>query len=288
MGASVVVGSYVPDRHEFNSALSQAGWSLIDTSVQRLVYAAACPQGPGSCRDLTRSEEDLLLNRVALEVTEAAPSGLVSGYYLTDDYWTALGRLLPKVYQAIRSRDATTPTVCGFSLNLSLRGAAGATASDPLAAFAKALQNYSPRWCDSVLIYSYAPSSKVWLAASVDWKMSATLSQALAILRSRGWRPSKSPFYGTVQAFGATPPTPRPHDVRQGYRPAPDPADLLTQISAFCSQGAQAILAYAWNDGQPDRPLQLSTSPELRLALAKGYRACQRRWTNDERSKDLA
>ncbi len=131
-------------------------------------------------------------------------------------------------------------------------------------------------------------ASQVWLAASVDWKMSATLSQALAILRSRGWRPSKSPFYGTVQAFGATPPTPRPHDVRQGYRPAPDPADLLTQISAFCSQGAQAILAYAWNDGQPDRPLQLSTSPELRLALAKGYRACQRRWTNDERSKDLA
>jgi hypothetical protein len=142
--------------------------------------------------------------------------------------------------------------------------------------FKRALQNYSPSWCDAVMVYSYAPAGTAPpdSRASYDWAMSRTLPEALSALRAKGWQPSRSPLIGVPQAFGYAPRIPPGTSSQPQYRSAPSSSELTAQVVAFCRAGAIAIVGYAWNDGAVGRVTELNNSVALQLGLLAGAQQC--------------
>ncbi|MGI8761859.1 MAG: hypothetical protein ACR2LF_11320 [Jatrophihabitantaceae bacterium] len=260
------------------AALAAHGMSLLDSYPEHALYRSECPEGRGSCAPLSAAARGRLLGDISRHVQAARSDPTVSGYYLSDDYYADFRSELADVYRTIRQLDRTKPTVCGIELPLAYTPAHHSAPVIDRTVFAQASVNYSPRWCNAVLIYAYGPFTASLFGSTVEWDMSSTLPQALALLRAKGWDSATQPLIGTPQAFGYAP------AVANGRRPqfvrAPTAAQLATQVAAFCRFGARSILAYAWRDGARGNVTELSSSPVLRSGLAAGVRVCRARfWT---------
>ena len=275
-GVQVLVTPHGPALDELSSAAVAAGLKLVDSQIQQMLYHAVCPTGPQSCHPLDGPSRAALLEAVRTHATMARKDRNVIAYYLLDDNWTSFRDLLADIGRTLKATSPGTPTVCGLALSVLDRRAGSAARSRANAAFDSVLRNYSPQWCDAVLIYAYGPSGRSVTAQDVDWTMSTTLPWALTRLRKSGWDASVSPLIGAPQAFSFNPRTTRGgQSIPPEYHVGPTPHQLTAQVRAFCAAGAQAIIAYAWDDGSSGVVTELSSSPELRLALRDGVAWCR-------------
>lgn len=274
-GVQVLVTPHGPALDELSSAAEAAGLKLVDSQIQQMLYHAVCPTGPQSCHPLDSPGRAALLEAVRGHVAMSRRDSSVIAYYLLDDNWTSFRDLLADIGRTLKATSPETPTVCGLALSVIDRRAGSAARLRANADFTNALRNYSPQWCDAVLIYAYGPSGRS-SAQDVDWTMSTTLPWALTRLRESGWNASVSPLIGTPQAFSFGPRTTRGgRSIPPEYHSGPTPHQLTAQVRAFCAAGAQAIIAYAWDDGSSGVVTELSSSPDLRLALRDGVAWCR-------------
>lgn len=260
-------------------ALSDHHMQYIDQTIQTLIYRAYCPEGQGTCRQPTPADSAAMLDAIKSHVQQVEGTHMVAAYYLLDDYYTDMGSGLRAAYEAIRSVDPNTPTICAFYQGLAYQDSSG-TWVTPQRLFVKSLRNYSPQWCDAVAIYSYAPAFFAPIVPPVpivEWDMRSTLPYVLATLKSKGWDPTRQPLIGMPGAFGYEPRTGRAWQgqfAQPEWRYAPTRDQLATQINAFCSAGAIAILPYVWNDGSPGTVEELFNSPRLEAGLTLGTQKC--------------
>jgi hypothetical protein len=281
-GARVIMESYSPENASFNNATRENGLHVIDTWIQQRLYHAYCPSGLSSCHTPGSRAQRALMRTVKQHVTATASSGLVLGYYLTDDYWVRMAGLLKQVYQVIRTHDLRRPTICGLSVPLEYSPRSANAPRRSTSQFRHSLRNYSPHWCNAVMLYSYGPIEPKRPMHSSDWLMTRTLPKALELLRRAGWDADKEPLIGVPQAFGYNPRT----GVRGSrlnspqYLLSPSPKELANQIEAFCAAGARSIIAYAWNDGSTGRVSELYNSPGLRRGYDLGVDRCRQRYWN--------
>ena len=276
LGVEVIVGRYSASRVEFNAAIQAHGTRLIDTWIQEELYRAYCPQLPPHCAPLSVASKQALLQAVDDHLRATAASRSVVGYYLVDDYWTDMSDVLPELYEMIRLAGGR-PTVCGLALPLDYIPSTGAPIVQNREIFLRALRNYSPGWCDAVMLYAYGPILQRRLDVTVDRTMHDELQFALAELRVRGWQPQRQVLIGMVQAFWYDPRigTPeRPLESPEWVLPPTD-GDLRRQIAAFCAAGAAAIIAYAWNDESIGTVGALHNDPRLQLGFQEGIRDCR-------------
>ncbi len=268
-GLDLTLTTYPSDQASART-LRQRDIAILDSTVQRLIYSRMCSGSTRACRPPTSPEWAGTLDEVRSHVESVGADPQLAGFYLLDDYRAGAAPLLREVRQLLAELAPGRPTVCGFSLNL-----AQGNRTPKLAAFDRALSNYSPQWCDDVLIYSYVPGSTTPRTGIVDWDMSLTLEPALDRLRKAGWDSSRSRLLGTPQAVGYNPRyTIGSRRITPEYRVAPSGADMAAQVRAFCAAGASAIIAYAWDDGSTGVVDELHNSPELREALTSAGRAC--------------
>lgn len=265
VGASLVLLPTSTAPAAYVDQLRHLGMGIVDSSIKNFIYSEQCPSGIDSCHALAPFESVALSGSIRSHVERARTAPVVSAYYLLDDRYTDMRAALRLAAQIIHSADPGKPTVCGFNLPLVSEG--GDTAS-ALQVFTRALQNYSPQWCDRVAIYAYArPTSAV--GVPIDWSMASVLPAAITALKNLGWDPVSSPLIGVPQAFGT--------DQNTGIgRPTPDTSDLRTQVRAFCRNGAQTILAYIWNSRSADpNAEELHNTPQLRSGLVQGISDCR-------------
>ena len=268
-GLDVTLTTYPTDAASVH-ILRERDIAILDSTVQRLIYSRMCSGGTRACRPPTDPEWAETLDEVRSHVQSVGTDAQLAGFYLLDDYRAGLAPLLREVRRLLIDLAPDRPTVCGFSLNL-----AQGNRTPKLAPFERALRNYSPEWCDDILIYSYVPGSTTLRTGVVDWEMTLTLRPALDRLRKAGWDSSRSRLLGTPQAVGYSPRyTVGSRRITPEYRVAPSRADLAAQVRAFCAAGASAIIAYAWDDGSTGVVEELHNSPELRESLTSAARAC--------------
>jgi len=276
-----LIMSFRPNSIATNSILRHDRMRVIDSWVQHAIYAAYCSAGRADCQKPSPRALRKLLANLRDHIKRARSSGLVSAYYLTDDYRTDLRAVLPQVRAIIRDLDPKAPTVCGFSVPLAHRyPRSRAYQNNKLARLRTALTNYSPHWCDSAALYAYSPTTTSPVTVRSDWSMRATLPIAINMLKRRGWSPTSYSLIGVPQAFGFWPRT----SVRgkqlhpPQYVRAPSASQLALQIRSFCRLGAGSIVAYVWDDGS--RPSDgaisnLSNSAELRRGFSQGTQSCR-------------
>lgn len=278
-GITTIVGQTNRYSADYWRTVQSSRIQIIDSSPQQMIYQAACPSGPASCHRLSQGQQSRLAAALSRHARNMASKKSISAYYILDDNWTNLRSVMPGVYTALHSADPRRPTVCAFSLPIA-DGADGSTVADSITKFRNSLENYSPRWCDGVMIYSYVPAKSPGPATSAyDWRMTTTLPIALQDLRNLGWNPTTQPLIGVPQAFGYVPRT----GVRQKtfapeYRSQPPSTALSAQVSSFCANGAKSIVAYAWNDGSTGHVYELSNSQALREGLRRGARTCRQKY----------
>lgn len=271
LGATIAVGN--PDRIA-SSRRQQSPVKIIDSTPQKMLYRAMCPNGPRSCHHLSSNQMTRIKQRIVASVQKNIDNPAVLGYYLLDDYWFDMSAELKVISQAIKRIKPRATLLCAFGLNI-----ATSEESTSVDRFRNKLVNYSPQWCNAVSIYSYSRSYSYPLRSSSDWSMSSTLELALHDLRNRGWRPTNGLLVGTPQAFNFNPRINRSTNARElEYRAVTTQQTLRTQVTAFCRAGAQAIIAYTWENGSPGRVAVLSNDPGLRKGLRQGMRNCQAIW----------
>lgn len=265
---------------QLSKSAALLGLRAVDTQPQKSLYAAMCPRGAGSCAPLTATARSKLMSTVKAKALEAKRRGGLAAYYLVDDNWTNFGAELGSVYAAIRSVDSSTPTMCALWLPLVRRSASATTVASAITEFKAGLRNYSPKWCNSVAIYAYAPTAgtPTILASDVEWDMRRTMPSVITALRERGWTDA-APLIGIPQSFGYWPRTSRAgQPVAPTYRPMPSTLDLTAQVRAFCAVGADSILGYAWDDGSGGKIYNLRNSASLRSGIRQGVQECRSRF----------
>lgn len=271
-GVTSAVANFVPTS---TSGYAAAGVAVIDAWPQRQMYKLSCPSGQANCQRPTARDTSAFMTKLREHVREASASGLVHEYYILDDDWFDFSSLLPSMARSIKSIAPEARTLCAFALPISTTKAGSSAYA--ITAFRDELRNYSPSWCDDVGIYSYLPKGTP--SANVgDWSMQTTLSQALELLRSRGWHASSSVLVGMPQTFGISHESQSTDDTLVPGWPTPSERQLATQISAFCAAGARAIVAYTWRlPGNPRVPT-LANTPALRRGLLSGASRCVSEW----------
>lgn len=274
---------YQPAANHTRRTLSRGGVRVIDSWIQQAIYSTYCRRGPHSCQEPNDETLHLMLSRIRAHLIRNRLSTTVSAYYLTDDFRISLRHILPSVRKLIRVEAPRAPTVCGFPLPLGGAGATSGAQQHAVAYFGRALVNYSPRWCDSVALYSYGPTTTRPNRSAIDWSMNSTLPIALGMLEARGWSHTPHSLIGVPQAFGYWPRT-----IVRGRRLAtpqylrlPSPGELVRQIRSFCAHGAGSIVAYVWNDGSSGDVMELSNSEMLREAFSEGIRVCRSVYWDD-------
>lgn len=248
--------------------------NVIDISPQKIIYRAMCPSGPKSCHHLSNAEMKTLKRKIRQAVRQNFGDPSVIGYYLVDDYWFDMSEEIRAASHVIRALSPKTVLTCAFGLNV-----ATTRMQNVGHKFSSKLVNYSPSWCDAIVIYSYSPPSDQPIDGHINWNMSSTLQLALTSLREHGWTPANGLLIGTPQAFNFNPRITRsPGPTGQEFRAVTGPMSLRTQVTAFCQAGAQSIIAYTWENKSPGEVTVLSNDPGLRKGLREGMSNCQDIW----------
>jgi hypothetical protein len=278
LGIRLLVGRPITREPQYREELQRVDMQVIDNTPQRMIYRTVCPRGTTRCA--VPSDETLvaLRERLAEYVRSRRALSNIAGYYILDDYVPRMNFVLRSVYKAMREADPARPLVCAFSLPIVPKDAGAAIVNSQIGVFRRNLTNYSPRWCNAVMLFSYAPSSRIPARKGpYDWKMAKTLPRALSILRGKGWGPSQSPLIGVPQAFEFWPRREVAGSIRQTqFREGPDSTELATQVAAFCQAGAVAIVAYAWRTAVQPTVKALYNSGAFQLGLLAGAQRCQR------------
>ena len=251
---------------------------------RKLSIRHTAPGQAEHCAPVSSKRRAALLTEVRAHLTAAESSQLVIGYTLTDDYMIDMSDSLRAVADAIHVA-GHRPAVCAMALPLNYLARGRESVIINRTVFQRALRNYSPAWCDAIVIYAYGPIQLRTTVETVDWSMQSILGPALSDLRSRGWQPDRAPLIGAPQAFGFAPRISAPGRSlnRPQWAPTPTRQDLRSQIDAFCAAGAQSILAYAWRDGSSGAINELGNSGELRAGLSDGAADCRsRHWDAEQ------
>lgn len=276
IGVTLVMANYSPEHQDFNRVAEAQGIHLLDTWVQKQLYQAYCPRGLSACHGLDPVQRQTLLTAVRDHVALSARSPSVAGYYLTDDYVIDMSDTLPAIADIIR--DITErPTVCGLAMPLA---SPAADATTPPRSVLRSLTNYSPDWCQAILLYSYGPITSYRTQTSVDQSMETVLPPTLQALVARGWDPGENPLIGGPQAFGFNPRVSAPGRPLSSpeWATVPTQAELQTQIESFCRLGATSIIAYAWQDGSTGDVSELADDPSLQAGFIAGLNSCRRNY----------
>ncbi|GAB3915627.1 hypothetical protein GCM10027613_12210 [Microlunatus endophyticus] len=242
-----------------------------------MIYQAVCPAGSGGCHKLGPVQMNTLRRQLTTYVRSRSSSSTTAAYYILDDYVPGLATVLASAYNTIREADPHRATVCALALPVVQINADQTQVTGAITKFRRALRNYSPSWCNAVMIYAYARSSRTpETRGEYDWRMSTTLSKAVSALRARGWSPTRSPLIGVPQAFGYWPRLPSAGSPGPGqYRSAPTESELADQITAYCKAGAVSIVGYAWNDQSSGHVSELYNTEALRKGFTTGVRDCR-------------
>lgn len=278
LGLGLIVGSPVSPNAGYQQILHASGMRVIDSTPARMIYQAFCPSAPDKCARPSGTRLVDLRRQLAKYVRSRRSNSTVAGYYILDDYVPNIDDVLASVYQAMRAADPARPLVCAFSIPVIQVNADAVAVAKEDSLTARHLQNYSPKWCDAVMIFSYAPGSVTPRHdGPYDWAMTKTLPTGLSILRSKGWRQSTSPLIGVPQTFQFWPRRPGPKWVqRVQYREGPTETELTAQVVAFCRAGATSIVAYAWRTTAQKTTRGLVNSSAFQLGLLSGAQQCQR------------
>lgn len=283
LGIGLVVGPPVASAPQYQQALRTSDIRVIDNTPERMIYQVMCPSGfVSSCSTPSTARLGRLRHSLANYVRSKRTLSQIAAYYILDDYVPNIGSVLSSVYQTLRHTDPTRPLVCAFSLPVMPADADAASVASRISVFKRNLRNYSPKWCDAVMLFSYAPGSvSPKFGGPYDWGMTKTLPKALSVLRNRGWRQSSSPLIGVPQTFKFWPRQPAPGTPQSlQYREGPSTTELTTQVAAFCRAGATAIVAYAWRTAIQKTVFALYNSPAFQLGLLAGVEQCRRDfWT---------
>lgn len=274
VGIGLVVGNYRKNKVRFNDEMRARGMNLIDSAPQRRLYDALCPAGPTTCRAMSSARRQELMEDLRDHAASVAKDDVVSAFLLTDDYRPGLKNYLPEVATALREELPHLPLVCGVAAPLGVVRDEGVVDLDA-GGLGRSVQNFSPQWCDYVLVYSYAPTRKSSAPLRVDWTMESLLRDVMARLAERGWRQEETPLIGGPQAFEFSP---RAAIQNRGSGPiwrGPATRDRLrTQVRSFCDHGAVSIVAYAWSAPGRGNVTSLRNRKDLRDGLSEGARDC--------------
>lgn len=278
LGIGLIVGPSQTSQPEYQQALRATGMRVIDNTPVQLIYKAMCPSGTPRCSRPSEAKLAELRRALANYVRSRRGLNAIAGYYMLDDYRPNINFVLASVYRAMRDADPATPLVCAFAVPVMPANADAASVASVVSVVRRNLQNYSPKWCDAVMLFSYAPPSATpQRRGPYDWRMTKTLPAALSILRSEGWQQSRSPLIGVPQAFEFWPRLPgRGTSNPLQYREGPTAAELTTQVAAFCKAGATAIVAYTWRAAIQRTVFALYNSAAFRLGLLAGAQQCHR------------
>lgn len=281
-GMQLIIGPQNYRTRPFLVAAEQHRMGVLDSWIQARIYTSYCPGYQPPCRAPSAQQSKALLTDVRHHLEQARGGNIVMGYYLTDDYAGDFAPTLQAVAVLINQIDPQ-PTACALFLPLTYEVSGRRTKFDR-AAFDRSLQNYSPTWCDAVLLYGYGPIRLAPLAGSVDWTMTDVLGPALAALEAAGWDPDTSPLIGVPQAFGFAPRTTTANGSAlktPEYATAPTRWQMSQQIVAFCAAGASSIIGYAWNDGSRGAVSELGNSATLRAGFTDGLKICRSNYWTD-------
>ncbi|WP_151754493.1 hypothetical protein [Dictyobacter vulcani] len=223
----------------------------------------------------TFASEDAFLTTIATHLQQVKDNHLIIGYWTLDDWprWDkGSGRqLLIKIHHLIKLYTPDHPAICGFGGNL--------TANRTFAWEDWIADNFSPQGCDEVGLYIYTLSipmtSHLPSSEAYDWSMSKLLPAIFSSLHHRGWKITKEPFIGIVQAFGG------PIAHTYAYRVAPTAKDIETQSRSFCEHKAIGLTFYGWADtvfvSTSQTPMN---SNEIALGIQRGIAACIQYWNH--------
>lgn len=278
LGIGLIVGPPQTSQPEYQQALRATGMRVIDNTPMRMIYKAMCPTGVPRCARPREDKLAQLRRTLANYVRSTRALHTIAGYYILDDYVPNIDFILASVYQAMRNADPTTPLVCAFAVPVMQANADAASVASVVSVVRRNLQNYSPKWCDAVMLFSYAPPNTTpQRRGPYDWRMRKTLPAALRILRSKGWQQSSSALIGVPQAFEFWPRLPG-HGTSKPlqYREGPNATELTTQVAAFCRAGATAIVAYTWRAAIQSTVFALYNRSAFRLGLLAGAQQCHR------------
>lgn len=274
LDATVAVGT--PEDLEARQS-GEKRLKIIDHAPQNILYRAVCPHGRNSCHRLSHAELTKLKKRITHAVNQNQNDPAVVGYYLLDDYWFNMRPELKVVGRTIQRISPQSILGCGFGLHIET-----SKKSVDMAEFRTKLVNYSPNWCNAIMMYSYAPAFPNPFKGHVDWNMSSTLDTAIHELRDRGWSPTNGLLVGVPQAFNFNPRITRSHgSTKYAYRAVTNQQSLRSQVTAFCRAGASAIIAYTWDNLGEGRVQTLSNNVELRKGLREGMSNCQDIWLHE-------
>jgi hypothetical protein len=261
----------------------------LDSSLWGLVSAAvphACVSTPTPCR-ITRVAHQRLVKDIQVRLKATSDDKRIVGFYLLDDYPGNIKGVLEEVHamvvRANRSSVIRRATVCAFYATLDSKIAQGFPYRPYHVWFNQAIINFSPKACDFISVYAYAPFGVG--PDKVDWSMKALLPFITNAFRKAGWNQRTEPLIGTPQTFGFPRYSPKPPGSNKslpGYAPtrwyAPTSGDLQRQVQAFCAAGAVGIIAYAWNDGYPGVKQELYNDRSLVSGLSRGLSRCRTLW----------
>jgi hypothetical protein len=220
------------------------------------------------------TNENALLETIAIHLKEEQDNHLIIGYWVLDDWvqWDSgsARQLLIKIHHLIQQFTPGRSAICGFGGNLGINKGYGW--DDWIA------DNFSPQGCDKLGFYIYAPSlpdtTPTAPPDAYDWTMSAVLPTMFASLQRRGWDITKEPLIGIAQAFGG------PIANSDSYWITPTAKDIETQSKSFCEHGATGLAFYAWNDSgfgpTTNTPMN---SPQIEKGIRNGITACKRYWS---------
>jgi hypothetical protein len=268
LGISLTMSVYIPPQDSYAMALRNAGIHYLDMEPMAQILRhvpPSCATSSAPC-PIAPQEQAAMLAEVRHHLQQVRNDPLVVGFYVLDDYPGNIRSVLEQVHKLVVDADADAntvrPVVCPFGAPLDYKDqSAGWTYAR--GDLNQALINYSPRACDSVLLYAYGRGRTTDV---VDWDMTRLLPDAKAALASRGWNEQQSPLIGTPQAFA---------------RPTGGPTgdQLRRQVSAFCAGGAVAIAPFSWSDGSYDGPKDnLGNDPDLQRGFAVGLATCRTAW----------
>jgi hypothetical protein len=244
-----------------------------DSYLYQYLAKYHCSRSVAPC-PISAGDQQAFLGAFQQELVRQHNNPSVVGYYILDDYLGNIPGLLAQVHNLIavdnQTLAAPRPTICGFggTLDFNKPGLAPGTYELDTASLKHfndlELLNFTPKACDMVTLYIYALNHR---APTSDFSMKLVMPLMLTDLRAHGWDPAQTPLLGTPQTWAGIPPT---------------AAQVRLQTSAFCSFGAQSIIAFTWHNFMatgPNASPELANDAGMRAGLSQGMQDCQHIWS---------